>query len=733
MRSLFVSIACTFPSLLDRTPMSHTTKLATLVAATLLMTASTAANAQPLTYPATKKVDQVDTYHGEKIADPYRWLEDDNSAETKAWVTAQNAVASKYLQALPNRERIKARYTALYNFEKFGLPGKEGGRYFWTRNDGLQQQDVLYTAQSLSSEPRVLLDPNTFSKDGTVALTSTAVSRDGKYMVYGISSAGSDWNEFRVRDIATGKDLPDHIQWVKFSGADWSPDGKGFFYSAYDAPKAGEKLTGANYFQKAYYHRLGTKQSDDVLVYERRDQKEWGFGTFASEDKALLMINVWRGADQKNGLLWAPLEKDGSFKSAKFNALTVDFDAEYSVIGSREKLLWIRTNFGAPRGRVMQVDLNKPAKSEWKVIVPESAQTLESASIVGNTIIASYLKDARSVVERYSLDGKALGELKLPGVGTAGGFGGKFSDPETFFAFTSLTEPSSVYRYDVSKNEVTLFKQPKTAFDSSQYESKQVFVTSKDGAKIPVFIGHKKGIKLDGNNASYLTAYGGFGVSTTPSYRVSAGAWMEMGGVFVLASIRGGGEYGKVWHDAAKGALRQNAFDDFIAVAEWLTTNGYSNREKIGVIGGSNGGLLVGAVVNQRPELFGAAIPEVGVMDMLRFHKFTIGWGWVPEYGSSDKAEDFAHLKKTSPLHNVKSGTKYPPIMVMTSDHDDRVVPAHSFKYAAALQAADTGSAPKIIRIEASAGHGAGTPTSKTIEERADVLAFFANALGMNR
>jgi prolyl oligopeptidase len=703
------------------------------VAATFFMLSAATVSAQTLTYPATKKVDHVDTYHGEKIADPYRWLEDDNSAETKAWVKAQNAVSSKYLQSLPNREKIKARYTALYNFEKFGLPVKEGGRYFWTRNDGLQQQDILYVADSLQGTPRVLIDPNTMSKDGTFALSSTSVSRDGKLLLYGASSAGSDWTEFRVRDIATGNDLSDHIQWVKFSGAEWSPDGKGFFYSAYAAPKAGEKLTGTNFFQKAFYHRLGTKQAKDVVVYERADQKEWGFATAASEDKALLTISVWRGADAKNGLLWAPLDKDGGFTGAKFNELTLDFDAEYNVIGSRDKTLWIKTNFGAPRGRVMQIDLNKPAKSEWKVIVPESEQTLEGVSIVGNTIIAQYLKDARSVVQRFSLDGKALGELTLPGVGTASGFGGKFADPETFFAFTSLTEPSAVYRYDVTKNEVNVWRKPKTAFDASQFESKQVFVASKDGTKIPVFIAHKKGIKLDGNNASYLTAYGGFGISTTPSYRVTAGAWMEMGGVFVLASIRGGGEYGKAWHDAAKGEKRQNAFDDFIAVTQWLSTNGYSKPEKIGVIGGSNGGLLIGAVVNQRPEIFGAAIPEVGVMDMLRFHKFTIGWGWIPEYGTSEKAEDFAHLKKTSPLHNIKSGAKYPPIMVMTSDHDDRVVPAHSFKYAAALQATDTGTAAKIIRIETSAGHGAGSPTSKIIDGRTDVLAFFANALGLGK
>jgi prolyl oligopeptidase len=721
---------------LSRTHMSKNLSfapIAMLVAATFHMLPAATVSAQPLTYPITKKIDHVDSYHGEKIADPYRWLEDDNSAETKAWVAAQNAVSSKYLQALPNRDKIQARYTALYNFEKFGLPVKEGGRYFWTRNDGLQQQSVLYVSDSLQGTPRVLIDPNSMSKDGTFALTSTSVSRDGKYILYGSSTAGSDWTDYRVRDIDTGADLPDFIQWVKFSRAEWSPDSKGFFYGAYAAPKAGEKLTGTNFFQKAYYHRLGAKRSQPIVVYERPDQKDWSFSALVSEDKALLLIHVSRAAEDKNGLLWAPMDKDGGFTGAKFNELTLDFEAEYSVIGSRDKTLWIKTNFGAPRGRVMQIDLNKPAKSDWKIIVPESARTLEDASIVGNTLIVQYLKDARSEVQRFSLDGKFLGEVALPGVGTVTGFAGKAADPETFFTFTSLTEPSALYHYDVVKNAVNVWRKPKTAFDSSQFESKQVFVASKDGTKIPVFIGHKKGIKLDGNNASYLTAYGGFNISRTPAYSVTAGAWMEMGGVFVLASIRGGGEYGKAWHEAAKGDKRQNAYDDFIAVAQWLTANGYSRPEKIGAIGGSNGGLLVGAVVNQRPEIFGAAIPEVGVMDMLRFHKFTIGWAWVPEFGSSDQAADFAHLKRISPLHNIKNGAKYPPMMVMTSDHDDRVVPAHSFKYAAALQAADTGSAAKIIRIETSAGHGAGSPTSKIIDGRTDVLAFFANALGLGK
>jgi prolyl oligopeptidase len=689
---------------------------------------STLSAAQSLSYPTTRKSDHVDTYHGEKIADPYRWLEDDNSAETKAWVTAQNAVTRKYLDALPKLDAVKKRYTELYNFEKYGMPWKEGGRYFWTRNDGLQQQSVLYTADSLTATPRVLLDPNTLSKDGTVSLTFNAVSRDGRYIAYGLSTGGSDWNEIRVRDIASGKDLSDRIQWVKFSSAEWSADGKGFFYSAYDAPKKGEKLTGTNYFQKAFFHKLGAPQSKDALVYERKDQKEWGFGISVAEDAKHVFAIAWRGSERRNGLLWAPAGK--SLPTQKdFRALTLEFDASYEPIGSLGDKLWLKTNLNAPLGRIVEVDLTKPDCKEWKEIVAESKQTMESASVIGGLIVVQYLRDARSVVARFSLDGKSLGEVALPGIGTASGFGGKFKDGESFFDYTSLTEPSTIYRYDVATNETSIFRKPKTAFDSAKFETKQAFVTSKDGTKVPIFIAQRKDIKLDGNNATIVSAYGGFGASTTPSFRVTAATWMDLGGVFVEASIRGGNEYGKSWHDAAKGAKRQNAYDDFIAVAEWLVKNGYSNPEKIGVTGGSNGGLLIGAVVNQRPELFGAAVPEVGVMDMLRFHKFTIGWAWVDEYGTSDKASDLPHLKAISPLHNIKSGAKYPPILVTTADHDDRVVPAHSFKYAATLQAADTGNAAKLIRIQTSAGHGAGTPTSKVIEERSDVLAFFAKAL----
>ncbi len=687
-----------------------------------------------IAYPTTRKVDHLDTYHGEKVADPYRWLEDDNSAETKAWVDAQNQVTRKYLDAIAERAEIQKRYTELYNFEKYDRPWKEGGRYFWSRNDGLQQQSVYYVADSLTAPPRVLLDPNTMSKDGTMSIAFTNVSRDGKRLAYGVSSAGSDWTEIRVRDIDSGRDLPDRIQWVKFSSVEWSLDGKGFFYSAYDAPKKDEKLTGQNFFQKAYYHRLGTPQSKDTLIYERKDQKEWGFGVALAEDAKHYFLYVWRASERKNGLLWAPtsLAKKASgalVKQSDFKTLALDFDAGYDVIGSRGDVVWIKTDLDAPLGRVIEVDLANPEKKNWKTVVPESKQTLEAASVVGGMIVAQYLRDARSVVERFSLDGKSLGEVALPGLGTAGGFGGKLKDSETFFSFTSVTEPSTIFRYDVAKNESSVFRKPKVAFDRDKYETKQVFVTSKDATKVPVFIAQRKDIKLDGNNPAIVYSYGGYGVSTTPTFRVTAATWLDMGGIYVLAGIRGGNEYGKEWHDAAKGAKRQNSYDDLIAVAEWLAANGYSKASKIGVNGGSNGGLLVGAVVNQRPELFGAAVPEVGVMDMLRFHKFTIGWAWVEEFGTSDKASDFVHLKRISPLHNIKAGTKYPPILVTTADHDDRVVPAHSFKYAAALQATETGNAPKLIRIQTGAGHGAGKPTSKIIEERSDVLAFFWNAL----
>lgn len=703
---------------------------------TTAASSTSTAPAQGLTYPVTRKVDQTDNYHGTVVADPYRWLEDDNSADTKAWVQAENAVTEKFLGAMPQRLPTRKLYTELYNFEKFGVPYKEGGRYFWSRNDGLQQQSVLYTARTLKDAPQVALDPNTLSKDGTVALTGTAVSKDGRLMAYGIAGAGSDWQTWKVRDLETGKDLPDTIEWVKFSMASWTPDGKGFFYARYDAPKAGEALTGTNYFQKVYYHRLGTPQSADALVLENPAEKQWGFGTEVTDDGRVALITISRGTEHANGLMVLPLDGQGGYAGAKPIPVTLSFDAEYSPVVLDGQRLIVKTDKDAPRGRLIAIDLDKDWKAKdaktWTTLVPETKDALSQASGVGGQLLLSYLQDASTLVRVHAPSGKPVRDIKLPGVGTASGFGGKWNDAETFFLYTGLTTPAEIWRLDARTGKAELFKRTKTAFDADQFESKRVFVTSKDGTRFPIFIAHRKGLKLDGNNPTLLYGYGGFNVAMTPGYNVTAATWMKMGGVYVLAVLRGGGEYGSEWHDAGTKLRKQNVFDDFISAGEWLVANKYTQPAKLAVNGGSNGGLLVGAVVNQRPDLFGAAVPQVGVMDMLRFHKFTIGWAWISDYGSSENADEFQALIKYSPLHTIKSGQRYPAIMVTTGDHDDRVVPAHSFKYTATLQAADTGPAPKLIRIETQAGHGAGKPTSKIIEERADMLAFIANTFGVD-
>jgi prolyl oligopeptidase len=700
-----------------------------LTAVTLAATLATSAHAQSLTYPVTRKVDQTDVYHGTSVADPYRWLEDDNSAETKAWVVEQNKVTDKFLDAMPQRLPARRIYTELYNFERFGIPFREGGRYFWSRNDGLQQQNVIYTAKTLKDAPTVALDPNLLSKDGTVALSGLVPSRDGKLIAYGIAGAGSDWQTWKVRDLATGQDLDDKIEWVKFSSAAWTADGRGFFYSRYDAPKEGDKLKGANYFQKLYYHRLGTPQSEDVLVAENRDDKEWGFGAEVSDDGQLLLISVWKSAGSKNGLMVLPLPK-GSFAGGKPQAITVDFDAMYSPVAAHGGKLVVRTDKGAPRGKLISIDLKNPAPAHWKTLVDQGPDAMTQASAVGGRYLLSYLQDAATLVRVHGADGKRLSEVKLPGVGTAGGFGGRWSDAETFFSYTSLTTPAEIHRYDVKTGKIELFRKPKTAFNTDEFETRREFVTSKDGTRFPIFIAAKKGLKLDGSNPTLLYGYGGFNISMTPAYGVTAASWLKMGGVYVVASIRGGGEYGSAWHEAGTKLNKQNVFDDFIAAGEWLVKNKVASPATLAINGGSNGGLLVGAVVNQRPELFAAAVPQVGVLDMLRYQHFTIGWAWATDYGTSkDSPEMFKALYAYSPLHNIKSGATYPAVMVTTGDHDDRVVPAHSFKYTAALQAADTGPAPKLIRIEVNAGHGAGKPTSKIIEERSDMLAFIANTM----
>ncbi|MCA1567439.1 MAG: prolyl oligopeptidase family serine peptidase [Acidobacteria bacterium] len=687
------------------------------------------AASKPLAYPSAKKVEQVDDYHGTKVADHYRWLEDLDAPATKAWVEAQNRLTNAYLAEIPARQKIKERLTKLWNFERYGIPFREGDRYFYTKNDGLQNQSVLYTVASLADAPRVLLDPNKLSSDGTVALAGTAISRDGKLMAYGLSASGSDWAEWRVRNVETGQDLPDHVKWVKFSGASWTADGKGFFYSRYDEPKAGaSQMAGVNEFQKLYYHRLGTPQGEDALIYERKDQKDWGFSGDVTEDGRYLIIHVWVGTDAKNRIYYKDLQTPGS----PVVKLLDEFDAAYNFIDNDGAVFWFMTDRDAPRYKVIAIDTRRPERANWKVVIPEAAETLEGVNVVGDMFIASYLKDAHSQVRIHQTDGKFVREVALPGIGSASGFSGKRTDKETFYAYGSFTTPYPIYRYDLTTGKSTLFRQPKVDFDPDRYETKQVFYNSKDGTRVPMFITHRKGLKLDGTNPTLLYGYGGFNVSETPGFSISRLVWMEMGGVMAVANLRGGGEYGKDWHEAGMKLKKQNVFDDFIAAAEWLISNKYTSTPKLAIQGGSNGGLLVGAVLTQRPDLFGAALPAVGVMDMLRFNKFTIGAAWASDYGSPDNADEFKALYAYSPLHNLKAGKSYPPTLITTADHDDRVWPGHSFKFAAAMQAAQGGSAPVLIRIETKAGHGAGKPTSKIIEEYADIWGFLVRTFKMN-
>ncbi len=678
-------------------------------------------------YPKARKADVVDDYHGVKVADPYRWLEDLDSAETKKWVDAQNKITFGYLEQIPAREKIRTRLTELWDYEKFGIPHKKGNRYFYQRNDGLQNQYVLYTVESLGGEPRVLLDPNTFSEDGTVALNAYSVSDDGRLLAYAMSAAGSDWQEWSVRNVATGKDLPDKIQWAKFSGASWTKDGSGFFYSRYDEPKEGSEYQSVNEFNKLYHHRIGEDQSQDTLVYERPDHKDWNFGGRVTDDGRYLIISVGQGTERRNRLYY----KDLAVEGAPVVLLIDELEAEYDFIDNDGPVFWIRTDHKAPRGRVIAVDTRKPEKPYWVEVIPQSEETLREANVVDEKFIAIYLKDAYTQVRMFALDGKSIGELALPGIGTAGGFGGKRQDTELFYAFTSFSCPTSVYRYDFKTAQSIVFRKPQVKFNPDLYVSKQVFYHSKDGTRVPMFITHKKGLRLDGSNPTYLYGYGGFNYAMTPWFSVSTLVWMEMGGVFAVANIRGGGEYGKEWHLAGCKLERQNVFDDFIAAGEWLVKNKYTSPRRLAIGGGSNGGLLVAACMIQRPDLFAAVLPAVGVLDMLRFHKFTIGWAWVSDYGSPDDPEEFRALYAYSPLHNLKKGTHYPATMLTTADHDDRVVPAHSFKFAAALQEAQGGRAPTLIRIETKAGHGAGKPTAKRIEEQADEWAFLVDILGM--
>ncbi|PZO59540.1 MAG: S9 family peptidase [Phormidesmis priestleyi] len=685
----------------------------------------------PLNYPTTRQGDQTDSYHGITVTDPYRWLEDPNSPETEAWVTAQNKVTFSYLNALPGRTAINARLTELWNYERYGIPFKQNERYFYYKNNGLQNQSVLYTLPTLDAEPTVLLDPNTLSEDGTVALSGIAISENAQYVAYGLSTAGSDWMEWKVRNIATGKDTDDLVQWVKFSGAAWTHDHKGFFYSRYDEPKAENKLEDVNRYQKLYYHALGTPQSADALIYERADQPDWGFSGDVTEDGRYLIISVWLGTAPKNLLFY----KDLQDPNAEVIELISEFEAQYSLIDNDGTTFWFRTDLDAPKGRVISIDIASPERtyehSQWQTLIPEAEETLESVGVLNHQFVADYLKDAYTQVKIFDLTGAFVRNVDLPGIGSAGGFGGDRTDTETFYSFTSFTVPTRIYRYNLTTGESTLFREPTIPFDPDTYETQQIFYPSKDGTQIPMFITAKKGLVLNGENPVLLYGYGGFNISLSPSFSVSTLVWLEMGGIYAVANLRGGGEYGEAWHEQGIKTSKQTVFDDFISAGEWLIKENYTKAEKLAIAGGSNGGLLVGACITQRPDLFGAALPAVGVLDMLRFNQFTIGWAWESDYGSPQNEEEFKALYAYSPLHNLKPDTAYPPTMITTADHDDRVVPAHSFKFAAALQTAHQGENPVLIRIETKAGHGAGKPTTKQIEEATDKWAFLAHELGV--
>jgi prolyl oligopeptidase len=703
--------------------------LAAMAIAVCSLVLSVSAQDVNLVYPKTKTVDQVDDFHGTKVEDPYRWLEDDvrTNSEVADWVTEQNKLTFDYLESIPQRETILKRMTELWNYEKINAPFKRGGRYYFSRNDGLQNQNVIFQQDTLDSEPKVLLDPNSWSKDGTVALSGMAFSDDGRYVAYGVQQAGSDWHTWRILEIASGKVLEDELKWIKFSGAEWTPDGKGFFYARYPQPEEGAAFTSLNTSMKVYYHRVGTPQDSDVLVYERPDHPEWGFQLSVSEDGRYLIITVWVGTDDRYRIVVKDLHEPYGLPSE----LIDNFDQEYSFVGNDETVLYFKTNLDAPNRRVIAIDLRKPARDNWKEVIPQTDNALESVGIVGNMFVCSYLRDAKSQVRLHSMDGPLIREVEFPGIGTVSGFDGRRKDIDTFYSFSSFASPPVIYRYNMITGESREFRRPEVKFNPDDYETSQVFYNSKDGTKVPMFITHRKGLKLDGNNPTLLYGYGGFNISITPSFSVSRITWMEMGGVYAVANLRGGGEYGEKWHKAGTKQNKQNVFDDFIAAAEWLIENKYTSPKKLAIQGRSNGGLLVGACMTQRPDLYGACLPGVGVMDMLRFHKFTAGRFWVDDYGSADVPEEFPALQKYSPYHNLQGGVQYPATMITTADTDDRVVPGHSFKFAAQLQASQSGTAPTLIRIETSAGHGAGKPTAKIIEESSDELAFLVKSLGV--
>jgi prolyl oligopeptidase len=684
----------------------------------------------PLDYPTTRRGDVVDDYFGTKVADPYRWLEDDNSPETKAWVEAQNRLTFGWLEQVPERESIRRRVTELWDHERFGLPSREGPWTVFSRNDGLQNQAVIYRARGLEAPPEVLLDPNTLSEEGTVALAEggTAFSDDGRHLAWATASGGSDWRTWRVREVATGRDLPDAVSWSKFSGAAWRRDGSGFYYGRFAEPERGAELTSVNKNQRIFFHRLGTPQEQDELVYERPDHPDWGLSAHVTEDGRYLLVHQTEGTDPKNRIFIRDLDDP----SGRIVPFLDAFDAEYGVVGNDGDVFYVRTDNGAGRHRLVAIDRRRPAPEHWTTLIPEDPDraVLASATMIGDRFVVVWERDAHHLLRVHGLDGAVEHDVALPGLGSVG-VSGKRRDADFFYAYTSWAWPTTLHRCDPGTGESTLFREPKVDFDPREFDVRQVFYESKDGTRVPMFLVHRTGLASTGENPTVLYGYGGFNISLTPSFSLAVVAWLEMGGIWAVANLRGGGEYGKDWHDAGRLERKQNTFDDFIAAAEYLVEERYTCPGKLAIYGGSNGGLTVGAVLNQRPELFAAAIPAVGVMDMLRFHEFTIGWAWKSDYGSAETKEGFETLFAYSPLHNIRPGARYPAVLVTTADHDDRVVPAHSFKYAATLQPAQGGDAPILIRIETRAGHGAGKPTSKQIEDITDKWTFLAATLGV--
>ncbi len=672
-----------------------------------------------VTYPETKTVDQTDDYFGTSVEDPYRWLEIDTASDTKAWVTEQNKVTFDYLSKIPYRDAIKDRYRDLFNFPKIGAPIKAGAYYFFYKNDGLQNQSVLYRQKGLDGEPEEFLNPNTMSDEGIVSVNIAGFSEDDKYLAYSVSEGGSDWSEIHVKEVATGNKLPDVLKWVKFSGASWKGDG--FYYSRMPAPAEGTELSAANDFHSVYFHKLGDDQSKDKVVYMNEKEPKLYHFVYMTEDSKYLILNASTGTDGFE-LYFKDLDTEGS----DFQPLFTGFDHKNTVIDHVDGKFLMRTDVDAPKYRLVEVDVNNVDPANWKDIIPEKENLLQGVSTGGGKLFADYLVDATTRIFQYDYDGSNEKAIKLPSIGSAGGFGGKKEDKILFYSFTSFTYPSIIFKYDVETGQSSQFHKTELKFNPDDFETKQVFFESKDGTKVPMFLVYKKGLQLDGTNPTELYAYGGFNISLSPSFSTSRMILLENGGVYALANLRGGGEYGEEWHKAGMLMQKQNVFDDFIAAAEFLIKEGYTSSEKLAISGGSNGGLLVGAVMTQRPELFAVAFPAVGVMDMLRYHKFTVGWGWVPEYGSSEESKEmFEYLKGYSPIHNLKKGVVYPSTMVTTADHDDRVVPAHSFKFAATLQDAHAGDNPVLIRVAVDAGHGAGKPTEKVIEEQADKWSFF--------